>query len=398
MTLRKAVSSLTKQSTRSLATVAPNKPPTAVVLMNMGGPATLPETHNFLLDLFMDDQLIPLPFQSVLAPLIAKRRTPKIEKQYAAIGGGSPILKWTRIQGKGMAELLDELSPETAPHKAYVAFRYANPKTETCLEEMKRDGVKRAIAFTQYPQYSCSTTGSSLNELYRQLGEQDSSKGKEVLPAKDEIQWSVIDRWGVHPGFVDSVARNIEASLATYPAESRDKVVLLFSAHSLPMSVVNRGDPYPAEVAASVSAIMARLGNRNPYRLVWQSQVGPSAWLGPQTSDAIKGYAKKGLNDLLLVPVAFTSDHIETLFELDLEYLEEAKELGMTGVKRVESLNDSPYFIRAIADIAAAHLKSGQAVSAQMGLRCPGCTNEKCGKQKEFFESFQGQLAAPQLQ
>lgn len=95
------------------------------------------------------------------------------------------------------------------------------------------------------------------------------------------------------------------------------------------MSVVNRGDPYPAEVGASVSAIMHRLGNRNPYRLVWQSQVGPSAWLGPQTSDAIKGYAKKGENNLLLVPVAFTSDHIETLFELDLEYLEEAKEVRL---------------------------------------------------------------------
>lgn len=100
-----------------------------------------------------------------------------------------------------MAELLDELSPETAPHKAYVAFRYANPKTETCLEEMKRDGVKRAIAFTQYPQYSCSTTGSSLNELYRQVGEA-APKGKETA-AEDDIQWSVIDRWGVHPGFVD---------------------------------------------------------------------------------------------------------------------------------------------------------------------------------------------------
>lgn len=124
------------------------------------------------------------------------------------------------------------------------------------------------------------------------------------------------------------MARNIEASLATYPSSTRDDVVLLFSAHSLPMSVVNRGDPYPAEVGASVSAIMARLGNKNPYRLVWQSQVGPSAWLGPQTSDAIKGYAKQGKNDLLLVPVAFTSDHIETLFELDLEYLEEAKEVS----------------------------------------------------------------------
>ncbi|POY70282.1 putative Protoporphyrin ferrochelatase [Rhodotorula taiwanensis] len=358
------------------------------------------QTHDFLRRLFADPDLIPLPFQSTLGPLIAKRRYPKIEKQYDAIGGGSPILKWTRIQGKGMAELLDELSPETAPHKAYTMFRYAEPLTETCLDEMRRDGVTRAVAFTQYPQYSCSTTGSNLNELWKQIPGRAGlakQKGKEVTVGADpvdEIEWSVIDRWGVHPGFIDAVARNIEASLASYPAESRDGVVILFSAHSLPMSVVNRGDPYPAEVAASVSAIMARLGNRNPYRLVWQSQVGPSAWLGPQTSDAIKGYAKKGLNDLLLVPVAFTSDHIETLFELDLEYLEEAKELGMTGVKRAESLNDSPYFIRAIADIAAAHLKSGQAVSPQLGLRCPGCTNEKCGHQKEWLKSFQAEIAS----
>ncbi|GAA5939956.1 ferrochelatase HEM15 [Sporobolomyces koalae] len=373
-----------KQANRSLATAAAHvgKPPTAIVMMNMGGPSTVPETGDFLSRLFHDGDLIPLPFQSTLAPLIAKRRTPKIEKQYADIGGGSPILKWTRVQGEGMVKLLDEMSPETAPHKAYIAFRYANPLTETCLDEMKRDGVTRAVAFTQYPQYSCSTTGSSLNEMWKQT-QHLVEKGQE-----QDIEWSVIDRWGVNPGFVDAVARNIEASLATYPAETRDQVVLLFSAHSLPMSVVNRGDPYPAEVGASVSAIMQRLGNRNPYRLVWQSQVGPSAWLGPQTSDAIKGYAKKQYNDLLLIPVAFTSDHIETLYELDLEYLEEAKELGMTGVKRVESLNDSPYFIKAIADIAADHLKSGRHVSAQLGLRCPGCTNEKCGKQKDWFKGF----------
>ncbi|GAA5922551.1 hypothetical protein JCM1841_006197 [Sporobolomyces salmonicolor] len=386
---------LAKQASRSLATAAtrarPNKPPTAIVLMNMGGPSTVPETGDFLSRLFHDGDLIPLPFQSTIAPLIAKRRTPKIEKQYADIGGGSPILKWTRIQGEGMAKLLDELSPETAPHKAYVAFRYANPLTETCLDEMKRDGVERAVAFTQYPQYSCSTTGSSLNEMWKQSTA--AGKAREV-EGEPQIQWSVIDRWGVHEGFVDAVARNIETSLATYPPSQRDSVVLLFSAHSLPMSVVNRGDPYPSEVGASVSAIMARLGNKNPYRLVWQSQVGPSAWLGPQTSDAIKGYAKKGYNDLLLVPVAFTSDHIETLYELDLEYLEEAKELGMTGVKRCASLNDSPYFIRALADIAASHLQSGSTVSPQMMLRCPGCTNDKCEKSKEWFKGFEGQ--APQ--
>lgn len=127
-----------------------------------------------------------------------------------------------------------------------------------------------------------------------------------------------------------AIAQNIEKSLLTYPEAERSSVVLLFSAHSLPMSVVNRGDPYPPEVAATVHSVMNRLGNRNPYRTVWQSQVGPSAWLGPQTSDAIKGLGKKGHNNMLLVPIAFTSDHIETLFELDLEYLEEAKEVSST--------------------------------------------------------------------
>lgn len=275
-----------------------------------------------------------------------------------------------------MVKILDELSPETAPHKPYVAFRYANPLTEDCIAEMKRDGVKRAIAFTQYPQYSCSTTGSSLNEMWRQLKKQ----GEE-----SSIEWSVIDRWPTHPGLVEAIAQNIEKSLATYPDSERNSTVLLFSAHSLPMSVVNRGDPYPAEVAATVNAVMSRLGWSNPYRLVWQSQVGPSAWLGPQTSDAIKGLGKKGHNNMLLVPIAFTSDHIETLFELDLEYLEEAKEMGLTGVKRSESLNGSPVFIRALADIAANHLKSGQAVSKQLMLRCPGCTNETCKQAKSYF-------------
>jgi ferrochelatase len=215
-----------------------------------------------------------------------------------------------------MAKLLDELSPSTAPHKPYVAFRYARPLTEDCLEEMRRDGVRRAVAFTQYPQYSCSTTGSSINELFRKL--------RTPSPDHPPIEWSVIDRWPTHPGLIEAVAQNIEAGLAEYPPEDRNNVVLLFSAHSLPMQVVNRGDPYPAEVAATVHAVMNRLGNANPYRLVWQSQVGPSAWLGPQTSDAIKGFGAMGQKDMLLVPIAFTSDHIETLFELDLEYIEEA--------------------------------------------------------------------------
>ena len=150
---------------RLLSTQAAAKPPTAVVMMNMGGPRDLDEVNPFLTRLFLDRDLMRLPFQSRLAPMIARRRTPKIRQQYDEIGGGSPILQWTRLQGEKMAEMLDELSPSTAPHKAYVAFRYARPLTEDCLEDLARDGVTRAVAFTQYPQYSCSTTGSSLNQL-----------------------------------------------------------------------------------------------------------------------------------------------------------------------------------------------------------------------------------------
>lgn len=181
----------------------------------------MPETGDFLSRLFHDGDLIPLPFQSFLAPLIAKRRTPKIEAQYTSIGGGSPILSWTKKQGEGMVKLLDELSPATAPHKAYVAFRYARPLTEDCLSEMKKDGVERAVAFTQYPQYSCSTTGSSINEMWREIkyGFDTKSGGltKPAVPAavapvvagEKEIQWSVIDRWGLHPGFIDVSAASL---------------------------------------------------------------------------------------------------------------------------------------------------------------------------------------------
>lgn len=355
------------------------KSPTAVVMLNMGGPSTVPETYDFLRNLFMDGDLIPLPFQRVLAPLIAKRRTPQIEKQYVDIGGGSPILRYTDYQGAAMCALLDELHPETAPHKHYVAFRYANPLTQETARRMREDGIKRAIAFTQYPQYSCSTTGSSLNELFRR------GRAGEM----GEVEWSVIDRWGTHPGFIKAVTQNVEAALSKFEPSSRSDVVLLFSAHSLPMSVVNRGDPYVLEVAASVNAVMDQLGHSNPYRLVWQSQVGPSAWLGMQTGEAIKGLARLGKKQVILVPIAFTSDHIETLYELDMEYIKEGKELGME-IRRSESLNESPVFIRALADIVSQHLSdfsSGKIdpTSVQMGLRCPGCKSATCGQQKHWF-------------
>ena len=371
------------------------KGPTAMVFMNMGGPSTVDEVGGFLSRLFADADLIPLgPLQNYLGPLISKRRTPKIKKQYAEIGGGSPIRKWSEYQASEMCKILDKTNPETAPHKPYVAFRYADPLTEDVYKQLLADGFGkgkggRAVAFTQYPQYSCSTTGSSLNDIwkYRQRYESPTRNANlSAAEAEGSIRWSVIDRWPTHPGLIDAFAERIQAGLETYPEEIRDSVVLLYSAHSLPMSVVNRGDPYPSEVAATVWAVQQKLGHRNPYRLCWQSQVGPSAWLGAQTSDTVENFVKKGQKDLLLIPIAFTSDHIETLYEIDLEVIHEADQLGAEGrVRRAESLNDSPTFIKGLAELAGTHLRNNEVCSRQMGLRCPGCKSEKCLQQKKFF-------------
>ncbi|KAM7369364.1 hypothetical protein PAMP_013636 [Pampus punctatissimus] len=355
------------------------KPKTGILMLNMGGPEKLEDVHDFLLRLFMDTDLMKLPVQNKLGPFIAKRRTPKIQEQYSKIGGGSPIKHWTSMQGEGMVKLLDEMSPETAPHKFYIGFRYVNPLTEEAIEEMEKDGVERAVAFTQYPQYSCSTTGSSLNAIYRYY----TNRGD-----RPKMRWSVIDRWPTHPLLVECFAEHISNELLKFPEEKRDDVVILFSAHSLPMTVVNRGDPYPQEVGATVQRVMERLGHCNPYRLVWQSRVGPMPWLGPQTDDVIKGLCERGKKNILMVPIAFTSDHIETLHELDIEYAQVlGEECGVENIRRAESLNGNPLFMKALADLVQSHLKTNEPCSRQLTLRCPLCTNPTCGETKAFFAS-----------
>ncbi|CAJ1071111.1 ferrochelatase%2C mitochondrial [Xyrichtys novacula] len=374
--------SLRRRSTAAALAQTPDtqenrKPKTGILMLNMGGPEKLEDVHDFLLRLFMDTDLMKLPVQNKLGPFIAKRRTPKIQEQYSKIGGGSPIKHWTSMQGEGMVKLLDEMSPETAPHKFYIGFRYVHPLTEEAIEEMEKDGVERAVAFTQYPQYSCSTTGSSLNAIYRYY----SNRGE-----RPKMNWSVIDRWPTHPLLVECFAEHVSNELLKFPEDKRDDVVILFSAHSLPMAVVNRGDPYPQEVGATVQRVMERLGHCNPYRLVWQSRVGPMAWLGPQTDDVIKGLCERGKKNILLVPIAFTSDHIETLHELDIEYGQVlGEECGAENLRRAESLNGNPLFMRALADLVQSHLKSNQPCSRQLTLRCPLCTNPTCGETKAFF-------------
>ncbi|KAJ2330501.1 hypothetical protein GGH92_009520, partial [Coemansia sp. RSA 2673] len=263
-----------------------------ILMMNMGGPRTQNDVGQFLTNLFSDRDIIKLPMQSIVGQAIARRRVGKIREQYMQIGGGSPIEKWTRAQGSGMVKQLDQTSPATAPHSYYVGFRYTEPNTPQAVENMIADGVDHVIAFTQYQQFSGSTTGSNLNELYRV---------QKRLDPESRLRWSFIDRWGTHPKLVSSFADRIEAQIAKLTDDVRHTTPILFSAHSLPLKVVDRGDPYVAEVGGTVAYVVNELRRRgidNPYRLVWQSAVGPLRWLGPQTEATIKHYGSIGYSSL----------------------------------------------------------------------------------------------------
>lgn len=342
---------------------------TGIVMLNLGGPKTLDDVEPFLLRLFADREIIQLPMQSVLGKFIAKRRTPKVRALYDAIGGGSPILHWTEAQGRGMCERLDRLSPHTAPHRFYVAFRYTPPFADDALLAMQADGIERAIAFTQYPQWSCSTTGSSLNDLWRAVAR---------TGLESKFTWSIIDRWGEHDSFVQAMASGIRDGLLQYPEAERDDVMIMYSAHSLPLSVIDRGDAYPSEIGATVSRVQQALGLPNPHILTYQSDVGPVKWLGARTELVIRQLAARGRKNMLVVPIAFTSDHIETLSEIDIEYGHIASSLGMTGFRRAPSMNARPDFLDALSDVVLEHLEKGQPYGVQYPNKCPGCENDFC--------------------
>jgi ferrochelatase len=326
--------------------------PTGLVLLNLGGPADLEAIRPFLDALFADREIIRLPGgplgQQLIARMIVKARLPKVTASYAVIGGGSPILRYTTGQGEGLAQRMDRRRPDMAPFRPYVAFRYAPPTADDALRAMHADGVTRAVVLTLYPQYSEATTGSSLRDLDRAL---------DRTGLRHAFDFRFIRSWADQPSYLDVLAAHIEDALAGWPAERRAAAVILMSAHSLPMSFVRRGDPYPAQIAATFRAVASRLREPRPRCLLaYQSQTGPVRWLGPQTPDVIAQLGREGQRDVLIAPIAFVSDHIETLYEIDVLFVEDAKRAGIAGFRRVESLNLDPRFLDALADVVEAGL------------------------------------------
>jgi protoporphyrin/coproporphyrin ferrochelatase len=312
-----------------------------VLLLNLGGPEQLSDVRPFLFNLFSDPEIIRIPIAALQKPLawiISTSRAKKSQANYEKIGGGSPLRRITEEQARAIGDSL-RLQQENA--KVYVGMRYWHPFTEDALLEIQRDGIEQLVILPLYPQFSISTSGSSFREIERIWKEHPQMK-----PPK----YTVIADWYKEPGYLQAMTELIAAEIDKCP--NPDRAHVFFSAHGVPVSYVEEaGDPYQAEIEDCTKLIMQTLGRPNEYSLAYQSKVGPIEWLQPYTEDAIVELAAQGTTDLVVVPISFVSEHIETLEEIDIEYREIAEASGIHTFNRVPALDTNPIFIQALVDL-----------------------------------------------
>lgn len=318
-----------------------------VLLLNLGGPDKLEDVSPFLYNLFSDPEIIRLPFRWLQKPLawfIASRRTRKSQENYKQIGGGSPLRRITEAQGEALKEQLSNLGQEA---KIYVGMRYWHPYTEEAIAQISQDKIEHLVILPLYPQFSISTSGSSFRLLEKLWQEK---------PELQPIDYTVIPSWYKQPNYLQAMAELIAQELDQYP--NPDEAHVFFSAHGVPKSYVEEaGDPYQQEIEECTALIMQTLNRPNQHTLAYQSRVGPVEWLQPYTEDALKELGAKGVKDLVVVPISFVSEHIETLQEIDIEYREIAEESGIDNFRRAPAPNIHPVFIQALAELVIDALK-----------------------------------------
>lgn len=316
--------------------------PTAVVLLNLGGPDSLDAVEPFLFNLFSDPDIFKLPlgfiFQKPFARMISKRRAPETAKGYAAIGGKSPILEFTEAQAQGLQRQLADKGHYTV----HICMRYWHPLADEVVKQLQRDGIERVILLPLYPQYSHTTTGSSFNDFQRAC---DKHRYRPEVVR--------ITQWFDDAGYHHSIAEAIRKAASALPDPNPDNIELLFSAHGLPKKLVAQGDPYQSHIEQTYDAVRKLLGWPHT-QLCYQSRVGPLEWLKPYTADVIRDKGRAGNKQVLVYPIAFVSDHVETLFELGIEYKELADEVGIEDYRVVPALNDDPLLIQVLAKLVLA--------------------------------------------
>lgn len=339
---------------------------TAVLLFNLGGPDDLASVEPFLVNLFSDREIIELPLgaaiQPVFARVIAKLRGPSVRRNYASIGGGSPQLRITREQAASLEQRLNAAAG-TATYKVFIAMRYSRPTSDDALREIADAGIRRIVTLTLFPHYSKATTGSSMREFERTLNK----------PEWRALNFEVthVDRYAADPRYLDAMAASVNDAWEKIPAELRKSTVLLFSAHGLPQKFIDGGDPYVDDIEATRIGILERLRFAARDVLAYQSRTGPVKWIGPGTEQMLDALAQEGVRNVLIVPMSFVSDHIETLYEVDQLFAESARAAGITGYWRTDALNTSPGFIAALGGLVEDHL----ARTASCG-NCESCSGE----------------------
>ncbi|HYL98054.1 MAG TPA: ferrochelatase [Blastocatellia bacterium] len=318
-----------------------------VLLFNLGGPETLDEVKPFLYNLFSDPDIIRIrwgPLRKAIAWFIATTRNKKSSGYYKKIGGGSPLREITDQQASALQA---SLAAEGVDAGVYVGMRCWNPLIEDALADIRREGIARLVVLPLYPQYSIATTGSSLKRL-NELLDQDGKRGLSI---------SVINSYHDDQKYIDALAATVPQELAKFDEPARTHII--FSAHSVPVSYIESGDPYLDQTKRTVELVMEKLGSDRPHSLSFQSKVGPVKWLEPSTDQTIRRLAAEGVTQLLLVPVSFVSEHIETLYELDILYRDVAKEVGLPAYRRVPALNTQQEFIDALARLVMGALREG---------------------------------------
>jgi ferrochelatase len=289
-----------------------------VLVMAYGGPNHLDEVEPYLLGV--------RGFRPTSPEIVRE-----VRERYRAIGGRSPILERTQAQA---AALEAALNADRPVFKTFVGMRHWHPFIEAALSDMAAAGIQRAVGLVMAPHYS----RLSVDAYFHKAAE-----------ANAPIEIARIERWGMLPGYLDALAERVRAALERFPARVRSRAPIIFTAHSLPQRILEWGDPYPAELRATVGAVIERLGS-HPHEFAYQSAaMTPDPWLGPDAGDAITRLAGEGVTHVLIAPIGFVCEHVEILYDVDVVFKQRAEALGVC-LERIDMLNDAPKMIAGLAD------------------------------------------------
>jgi len=323
---------------------------TAVVLFQLGGPDSLEAVEPFLYNLFMDPDIIDFPLaflaRKPLAKLISSKRAPRVQENYKLIGGKSPILELTRRQAAALEKLLRTQGIQAT---TFMAMRYWHPMTDEVAQKIKQDKFEQILLLPLYPHFSQATTYSSLNEWNRAI-----KKIGLDLPTRFRCCYPN------HSLFISALVKNITLCFERFSNIPQADIDLIFSAHGVPVSYIDKGDPYQLQIEETVRAILKQGQWKSNHTLCYQSKVGPMQWLKPSLVETIHTLGQAGRKHLMIIPIAFVTDHIETLHEINIDARKEAMHLGITQFELMPALNDHPTFIQCLADITTSLLQAPQ--------------------------------------